>query len=107
MYIPGSMVAPGFLVAGTGEEASLSSCAHGAGRRLSRRAAQKSIRREDLDAYLKEHGVSVISSGLDEAPQAYKDIEEVMRAQKTLVRVIGNFTPKIVKMAPAGERAED
>jgi tRNA-splicing ligase RtcB len=36
--------------------------------------------------------------GLDEAPQAYKDIEDVMRSQRQLVEVVGQFTPKIVRM---------
>lgn len=106
-YIPGSMADPGFLVEGTGSEAALESCSHGAGRKLSRRAAKHSLNRKMLTQYLKEKGVTLISADLDEAPQAYKNIEEVMRAQRTLVKVHASFMPKIVKMAPAGERAED
>ena len=40
-------------------------------------------------------------------PMAYKDIEEVMAAQTDLVEILARFEPKIVKMAPAGERPED
>ena len=46
-------------------------------------------------------------AGLDESPLAYKDIEEVMKAQAELVRRVARFTPRIVKMARAGERPED
>ena len=96
--IPGSMTAPGFIVKGKGEAASLSSAAHGAGRRMSRTAALKSISRERLTEMLEANGVKLIGGGLDEAPDAYKNIEEVMSAQQQLVDVVGRFVPKIVKM---------
>ena len=96
--IPGSMTAPGFIVKGKGEEASLSSASHGAGRRMSRTAAMKSITHETLRDELKKHGVKLIGGGLDEAPGAYKDIETVMQSQKQLVDILGKFYPKIVRM---------
>jgi tRNA-splicing ligase RtcB len=96
--IPGSMTAPGFIVKGRGEEASLSSASHGAGRRMSRTLAMKSISHESLKEELKKHGVKLIGGGLDEAPHAYKDIETVMQSQKQLVDVVGKFYPKIVRM---------
>lgn len=96
--IPGSMTANGYIVRGKGETAALSSAAHGAGRRMSRTAAIKSITRDRLNEMLDRHGVKLIGGGLDEAPQAYKDIEEVMRSQQQLVEVVGIFTPKIVRM---------
>jgi tRNA-splicing ligase RtcB len=40
-------------------------------------------------------------------PMAYKDINAVMRAQHDLVEVLAVFHPKLVKMAPAGEKPED
>lgn len=96
--IPGSMTAPGFIVKGKGEIASLSSAAHGAGRKMSRTNAIKSITHHLLKETLEKHGVKLIGGGLDEAPQAYKDIEEVMKHQRPLVEVVGKFIPKIVKM---------
>ena len=96
--IPGSMTAPGFIVAGRGEAASLSSASHGAGRKLSRTAALKSINHKELNNYLEQHGVKLMGGGLDEAPFAYKDIREVMRAQQNLVDIVGSFNPRIVKM---------
>lgn len=108
--IPGSMTAPGFIVKGKGEEASLNSAAHGAGRRMSRTAALNSITQNALKEELQKHGVKLLGGGLDEAPFAYKDIEEVMKSQKHLVDVVGKFTPKIVKMdgsAPKQWRKKD
>ena len=52
-------------------------------------------------------GVTVLSAGLDELPGVYKDIEAVMAARTDLVEVVARFDPKIVKMAPPGERPED
>ena len=51
--------------------------------------------------------MTLISSGLDEVPMAYKNIREVMEAQHDLVTVLGQFDPMLVKMALAGERPED
>ena len=51
--------------------------------------------------------MTLLSAGLDEAPMAYKDSEEVMRAQADLTQAIARFEPRLVKMAPAGERPED
>jgi tRNA-splicing ligase RtcB len=99
--IPGSMTAPGFIVKGKGEEASINSASHGAGRRMSRTAAMKAITHNALKQELEKHHVKLLGGGLDEAPFAYKDIELVMQSQKALVDVVGKFTPKIVKMCGA------
>jgi tRNA-splicing ligase RtcB len=56
---------------------------------------------------LKERGVTLLSAGLDEVPMAYKNIETVMAAQKSLVDIVARFDPRLVKMAPAGEAPED
>jgi len=96
--IPGSMTAPGFIVRGKGEAASLSSASHGAGRLMSRTAAMNNITSKMLREELSKQGVKLIGGGLDEAPFAYKDIYEVMNAQKHLVDTIGTFWPRIVKM---------
>lgn len=96
--IPGSMTAPGYIVKGRGETASLSSAAHGAGRKMSRTAAMNSITHALLKETLEKHGVKLLGGGLDEAPQAYKNIGEVMQSQQELVDIVGQFTPKIVRM---------
>jgi tRNA-splicing ligase RtcB len=105
--IPGSMGTPGFIVQGKGNELSLMSAAHGAGRRMSRTAAKKQFSWNDARALLDAAGVTVISAGLDEVPMVYKDIFAVMSAQSDLVEVLARFDPKIVKMAEGRERAED
>jgi tRNA-splicing ligase RtcB (3'-phosphate/5'-hydroxy nucleic acid ligase) len=96
--IPGSMTAPGFIVKGRGESASINSASHGAGRRMSRTAALKSITQKALQEELQRHGVKLLGGGLDESPHAYKDIHAVMDAQKHLVDTVGLFYPRIVKM---------
>lgn len=105
--IPGSMASPGFVVRGKGHPESLRSAAHGAGRVMSRRQARQSIAWGHVKKDLEAAGVEVLSAGVDEVPAVYKDIHTVMAAQRDLVDTLGRFDPRIVKMAPAGERAED
>lgn len=105
--IPGSMASPGFVVRGRGNEASLKSASHGAGRLMSRSQASNTFRWAMFKERLEQAGVTLLSAGIDEAPGVYKDIHEVMAAQQDLVDIVGRFDPKIVKMAEAGERAED
>jgi tRNA-splicing ligase RtcB len=104
--IPGSMGDPGYVVRGKGHPKSLDSAAHGAGRKLSRKAARNSLTRHQMKEYLEERGVELISAGVDEAPMAYKNIDEVMAAQKDLVRPIAQFVPRIVLMS-TDKKAED
>jgi tRNA-splicing ligase RtcB len=105
--IPGSMATPAFVVRGLGNEASLRSAAHGAGRRMSRKQAKKRYRWSDVKKTLAENRIRLLSAGLDEVPMAYKDIDEVMAAQEDLVLPIARFHPRLVKMAPGGEPPED
>ena len=96
--IPGSMTAPGYIVRGLGNPSSLQSASHGAGRLYSRRKCKQTFTQSDIKKALKQHEVSLIGGGIDEAPMAYKNIEKVMCNQQELVEVIGTFTPKIVRM---------
>ncbi len=105
--IPGSMATPGFVVRGKGNEASLLSASHGAGRAMSRTAARNQFRWAHFKKQFADMGVTLLSAGIDEAPGAYKDIHQVMSHQADLVDVIARFDPKIVKMADAGEKPED
>ncbi len=105
--IPGSMASPGFVVRGKGNAESLNSASHGAGRVMSRKRATESLSWDKARHLLHDRGVNLISAGLDEMPMVYKDIHAVMAAQTDLVEVIGQFDPKLVKMAPPGERPED
>lgn len=96
--IPGDMVSPAFIVIGKGNEDSLNSASHGAGRLISRNVAKKSITHESMKKLLKRNKVELIGGALDESPEAYKDIHRVMEAQKDLVDVLALFYPKIVRM---------
>lgn len=86
--IPGSMGTRSYIVRGKGSAESFDSCAHGAGRRMSRNAAEKNFTTGDLARQTegvicrKDKGV------LDEIPGAYKDIDEVMAHQSDLVEVL-------------------
>jgi tRNA-splicing ligase RtcB len=86
--IPGSMGARSYIVRGRGAAESFHSCAHGAGRRMSRNAAQKQFSVQDLEKQTegvicrKDKGV------LDEIPGAYKNIDEVMANQSDLVDIV-------------------
>lgn len=104
--IPGSMTAPGYLVRGKGNVASINSASHGAGRQMSRTKATQAFSRKDMNALLQDHGVTLIGGGRDEAPGAYKDINMVMNAQQELVDILARFQPKMVRMADDGSRED-
>jgi tRNA-splicing ligase RtcB (3'-phosphate/5'-hydroxy nucleic acid ligase) len=105
--IPGSMASPGFVVRGKGDAQSLRSASHGAGRCMSRTQARQTQSWKKAQAVLRQQGVNLISAGLDEVPMVYKDIHQVMAAQAGLVSILGRFDPRLVKMCPGDERAED
>lgn len=105
--IPGSMGTPGYVVRGRGSEASLNSASHGAGRKMSRTKAREMFTWDMAQRFLRERNVRLLSAGLDEVPMAYKDIDTVMAAQQDLVEPLARFEPRLVKMAPAGEKPED
>jgi tRNA-splicing ligase RtcB len=97
--IPGSMGDAGYVVRGRGESSALNSASHGAGRAMSRRAALDSVTKTMRDQYLRERGITLLGGGIDESPQAYKPIQDVIAAQSDLVAIIGAFTPRLVRMA--------
>jgi len=91
--IPGSMGTPSYITRGRGCPESFMSSSHGAGRRMGRRAAVKSLDMHDLEQAMKGIVSNLKRSMLDEAPQAYKDIDAVMAAQQDLVEVVYKLTP--------------
>jgi tRNA-splicing ligase RtcB len=105
--IPGSMATPTYVVRGKGSAAAMDSAAHGAGRVMSRTQAKKTFTWRDVGGLLASRGVDLMSAGLDEVPMVYKDIDRVMAAQEDLVETVASFRPRIVKMAPGHEPAED
>jgi tRNA-splicing ligase RtcB len=86
--IPGSMGARSYIVKGKGNPDSFCSCAHGAGRTMSRTAARKRYLRKDLEEQTKGVECRKDSGVIDEIPAAYKNIDEVMANQTDLVEVV-------------------
>ena len=86
--IPGSMGARSYIVRGKGNPESFFSCAHGAGRRMSRSEAKRRFSRADLEAQTRGVECRKDKGVLDEIPGAYKDIDEVMANQTDLVEVV-------------------
>jgi tRNA-splicing ligase RtcB (3'-phosphate/5'-hydroxy nucleic acid ligase) len=96
--IPGSMTSKGYIVSGNGVAGSLCSASHGAGRSLSRKEARESITKSSMRQQLDQHKAYLIGGSVEEAPMAYKDIEQVMQSQHELVNIEGSFMPKIIRM---------
>ena len=86
--IPGSMGVKSFIVRGKGNPDSFHSCAHGAGRRMSRTAARKRFTLEDHAQATAGVECRKDAAVIDETPGAYKDIDAVMAAQADLVDVV-------------------
>jgi len=86
--IPGSMGARSYIVRGKGAAESFHSCAHGAGRKMSRNAAQKAFSLQDLRTQTEGVVCRKDKGVLDEIPGAYKNIDEVMANQSDLVEVV-------------------
>jgi tRNA-splicing ligase RtcB (3'-phosphate/5'-hydroxy nucleic acid ligase) len=85
--IPGSMGAASYVVVGKGNAEALMSSPHGAGRNHSRNAARRLFTRSDLDARMTGIAWGHSDAFLDEHPDAYKDIDVVMRDAADLVEV--------------------
>jgi tRNA-splicing ligase RtcB (3'-phosphate/5'-hydroxy nucleic acid ligase) len=92
--IPGSMGQQSYLVVGLGNEASYASSSHGAGRRMSRGQARRTLSVEAFEQQMagRSWQASDAQALLDEAPDAYKPIDVVMRDQADLVRIEHAFT---------------
>lgn len=86
--IPGSMGARSFIVRGKGQADAFCSCAHGAGRRMSRTEAKQHYQVDDLERQTEGVECRKDKGVLDEIPGAYKDIDQVMRDQSDLVEVL-------------------
>ena len=102
--IPGSMGAASYIVRGLGNPQSFMSCSHGAGRKMSRISASRNLTVEECDKAMegivcerwhayKGYGKAKGCLDLSEAPQAYKDIEEVISAETDLVEPLVRLVP--------------
>lgn len=86
--IPGSMGAKSFIVRGKGNAESFHSCSHGAGRAMSRGAARRRFSLADHRRMTEGVECRKDKDVIDETPAAYKDIDQVMKAQDELVEVV-------------------
>lgn len=94
--IPGSQGSKSYIVRGKGNPESFNSCSHGAGRKMGRKEAERTLNLEDEVKKLDDMGVLHAIKGLsdlDEAPGAYKSIDEVMKNQEDLVEVLVELQP--------------
>lgn len=104
--IPGSMGTPSYIVRGLGNSESFMSCSHGAGRVMGRSRASRELSIEECDKAMEGivfdrwHYAKQWSRGnkkkiidLSEAPQAYKDIGQVIEAQRDLVEMLVRLKP--------------
>ena len=101
--IPGSMGTPSFIVKGLGNPESFMSCSHGAGRVLGRLQATRELTPEDCDKAMQgivydrwnkvRRGKAKGMYDLGEAPQAYKNIEDVIEAELDLIMPLRRLRP--------------
>lgn len=91
--IPGSMGTPSYIVRGLGNRESFESCSHGAGRVLGRNKAKKQLNKDTVEKFMT--GIWTNKLPLDEAPQAYKNIDQVIADQADLIE-------PVVKLYPIG-----
>ena len=97
--VPGSQGSPSYIVRGKGNSDSFESSAHGAGRKMGRKQAQRQLNLEQEKKRLDDQGIihAVRSTrDLDEAAGAYKDIDEVIENQLDLVEVLVALRPLAV-----------
>jgi len=97
--IPGSQGAPSYIVRGLGNQESFESCAHGAGRKMGRKQAQRQLNLDQEKKRLDDQGIihALRSVGdLEEAAGAYKDIDQVIDNQLDLVEVLVELRPLAV-----------
>lgn len=103
VFIPGSMGTESYVLAGNdaSAEVSLNSCCHGAGRSMSRTAAKKAVKGDQLRKELEGRGIIVKCPSnaelAEEAPVAYKDVSRVVD-----VVVRAGIARKVARLVPLG-----
>jgi tRNA-splicing ligase RtcB (3'-phosphate/5'-hydroxy nucleic acid ligase) len=105
-FVGGSMGDDAVIIEGVDTaqaRASLYSTIHGAGRLFGRREAKRRFMREEMDAWLKARGVTLIGADLDESPMAYRRLPQVLAHHAGTVKVLHTLRPFAVAMAGEGE----
>lgn len=105
-FVGGSMGDDAVILEGVDSErskASLYSTVHGAGRLFGRKEAKRRFTKDQMDAWLKDRGVTLIGADLDESPMAYRRLPEVIAEHSGTVKVLHTLRPFAVVMAGEGE----
>lgn len=106
LYIPMNMSWGGVIAEGLGNEDWNESCAHGAGRKMSRKAAKESVSMDDYRNSMNGiYTTCVTKDTIDESPMAYKDPEEVIENLKDTIKVLKRIVP--VYNFKAGEESDN
>jgi tRNA-splicing ligase RtcB len=101
-FIGGSMGEDAVIVEGLDSDVSktaLYSTVHGAGRTMGRNEAKRTIKPEEMNAWLRQKGVTLRGGGLDESPEAYKRLPEVLGHHEGTIKILHTLTPIGVAMA--------
>jgi tRNA-splicing ligase RtcB len=98
VLIPGSMGTASYIAVGLGEATSFGSASHGAGRVMTRREARERIRLNRLARSMRRvvHDERRSQALVEEAPEAYRDITEVLEDEVDLVRPVQRLEPLVV-----------
>jgi tRNA-splicing ligase RtcB len=105
-FIGGSMGEEAVIIEGVDSDVSktaLYSTVHGAGRTMGRNEAKRTIKPEEMNAWLREKNVMLRGGGLDESPQAYKRLPEVLSHHEGTIKILHTLRPVGVAMAGANE----
>lgn len=105
-FVGGSMGDDAVILEGVDSEASrasLYSTVHGAGRLFGRNEAKRRFTREEMEAWLRKRGVTLMGADLDESPMAYRRLPDVLAHHEGTVRVKHTLRPFVVVMAGSGE----
>ncbi len=105
-FVGGSMGDDAVILEGidsAASRASLYSTVHGAGRLFGRNEAKRRFTREEMEAWLRKRGVTLLGADLDESPMAYRRLPDVLAHHEGTVRVLHTLRPFAVVMAGSGE----
>jgi tRNA-splicing ligase RtcB len=109
-FVGGSMGDDAVIIEGVDSEksrAAFYSTIHGAGRVMSRTNAKKSFTRHQMEAWLRDRGVTLVGGGVDEAPMAYRRLDEVLQHHEGTIKIVHRLRPFGVLMASDDDRRRD
>lgn len=109
-FVGGSMGDDAVIIEGVDSEksrAAFYSTVHGAGRIMSRTEAKRTFTRNQMEAWLRDRGVTLIGGGVDESPMAYRRLDDVIKEHEGTIKVIRRLRPFGVLMADDRERKRD